>query len=118
MKLRSQSKAPRGKRLTSNIGLNLTEDEVVLTQLQANEQQKQRIAKKQSSKLRNNSPTSSSTTVPQKRRPGRPRKTAIELTQDTQHTDPEVEAGLRSLQSQIDWANRILDDDNSEMGFD
>jgi AT hook motif len=117
-KLRSQSKAPRGKRLTSVTGLNITEDEHVLMKLKEDEEKKRRIRKPRTVKPPNTSSASSSTATAGKRPRGRPRKAVAETTQDVHCSDDELEAGIQSLQSTIDMANRILNGDDSTVDSD
>lgn len=117
-KLRSQTKAPRGKRLTSVTGLNITEDELVLMKLKEDEEKRRKIRKPRTLKPPNTSSASSSTTTMVKRSRGRPRKAVAEATQDAHCSDGEVEAGIQSLQCTIDMANRILNGDDSSVDSD
>ena len=118
VKLRSQNKAPRGKRLISKTGINLTEDELVLTQLQESEHQKERGQRTRSSKPSVITSTPSSMTTAPNRSRGRPRKPVAQPSQESTCKDPEIEASVRSLRSHIALADRILCGDDSDMEYD
>ena len=115
----SQTKAPRGKRLTSKIGLNITEDEFVLMKMKESEEMKHKIRKPRLPKgpKITSIPTSTTTTTVKKPR-GRPPKKNTSNKQNIHSNDDEVEAGIRSLQSTIDIANRILNGEDSDEAFD
>ena len=112
----SQTKAPRGKRLTSKIGLNITEDEFVLMKMKESEEKKQKIRKPRVPKCPKITSTSASTTTTTtvKKPRGRPPKKNASTNPNVYSNDDEIEAGIRSLQSTIDTANKVLNGEDSD----
>ena len=109
----SQTKAPRGKRLTSKIGLNITEDEFVQLAIKESEEKKQKAGKTRVLKYPNITSTSTTTTTTAKKPRGRPRKKNVLKNHNIHANDDEIEAGIRSLQSTIDTTNKILNGEDS-----
>ncbi len=113
--LNTKPKPPRGKRLPNNTGLNITDDEFVLSKLKENEEMKNRKQKaslvKDSTTPSESSSTANTTTT---KRRGRPPKKNKESTQPYSN-DPEIQKGILSLQSVITMADSILDSDDSEV---
>lgn len=115
--LQSVAKPPRGKRLQNKTGLNITDDESVLTHMKENEEKKRRKQKTKAT-AQDNDPCSSTTTTAVPKRRGRSAKNNTTQSQPVHSNDPEIQAGISSLSSVIRMANRILNDDDSDDALD
>ncbi|CAF3933594.1 unnamed protein product [Rotaria sp. Silwood1] len=110
----SQGRTTRAKRLNSHTGLNITEDEYILLKMKENEEKK-RQQKASSSQQSSTSSTSRSKARRINQRQDKPSKQNRINKKKVNSNDAEIDASIRSLQSVINMADNILNNDDNSM---
>ena len=106
----SQSKAPRGKRLANNIGLNITDDASVYMTVKEKEEKKHQSQQSSLSQYSNSSSVSEATNTLKRR--GRPPKKTLHVNHKICAEDNNINSNTHYVQSKI--ATGAFDSEDSD----